>query len=49
MKIENRQGRVLSVVRQFKTKDGEFVVIVDTNDITDEAWQTGFEQALGAT
>ena len=46
MKVENRQGRVLSVVRQFKDKQGEFVVVVDTDDLTDEAWQSGVDQAM---
>jgi hypothetical protein len=46
MKVENRQGRVLSVVRQFKTRDGEFVVVVDTDDLREEAWQDGINQAM---
>lgn len=46
MRIENRAGRVLSVVHTTKHKDGTFVVIVDTDDLTEEAWQSGIEQAM---
>jgi hypothetical protein len=49
MRIENRAGRVLSVVHTTKHKDGTFVVVVDTDDIREEAWQDGVQQAMEAS
>jgi hypothetical protein len=49
MRVENRAGRVLSVVHTTKHKDGTFVVVVDTDDLTHEAWQDGIDQAMEAT
>ena len=44
MKIINREGRVLNVVKTYKSH-GELTVVVDTEDLTDEAWQRGIDQA----
>jgi hypothetical protein len=44
MIIKDQDDRVLNVIKTFKSH-GELTVVVDTKTLTDEAWQTGVDQA----